>query len=792
MRTIAIELAQAYVSITPSLRGAKRQIESDLAGVDTSTAGSQIGEQLSSSIGKSLDLRTIGTRLQDIGSQISTIGGNLTKYVTAPALVAAGAVAGITASLGWGRLVALDSAQAQLRGLGYAAEDVARISAQVTDAVQGGMTTMAEGTAIAAGALAAGVDEGAELERYIRLVGDAAVGANRPVNEMAQIFNRVQGGGRLMTQELNMIEDGLPGFAATMAESMGVSQTEFREMVTAGEVSSQDFLNVMDDFAGGMASAYADSWSGMVANTKAWVGIVGETILSGAFQSAKVELESFQEWLKTDEVQEWAAQAGEAVGRAFSSIIEAIRNAITWWGNLDSSTQRTIGIFAGIAVAAGPVLMVVGRIVSAIGGLLRFISPVVAAVGRWAAASGGLGAAVGRLLPMLLRFAGPIGLIVTALISAWQSSDEFRSAVTTLGQTLMETLQTVWGIVQPVLEGLMGLFQEIVTTAIVPLATTLMTILVPAIQAVLPVVETVFGVIAEVITAVMEIVRGVIETVMGIITGDWDRAWAGIEQIFSGVWDAIVAIVTGAVRIVASILSGAWNMITAVTSGAWNAIRGAIMAPINAARDAVASAVRSVLSFMTSTWASVSGVTTRAWNGIKTAVGRAIASVVTVVRGLPGRAVSALGNIGSTLVSAGGDLIGGFIRGITNMAGRLISAIRSTITDRLPGFVKSALGIRSPSRLFAELGADVMAGFAQGLSSGGGDVLDEMDAVVADLTRAPQVDLTARGGLGPVGGRMAPAAGGASGRAVTNNIYETSDPRSTAEQVVRRMALAGA
>src|SRR5690625_5015893 len=122
------------------------------------------------------------------------------------------------------------------------------------------MTTMAEGTAIAVGAMAACVKEGAELEKYIKLVGDAAVGANHPVDEMAQIFNRVQGGGRLMTQELNMIEMGLPGFSQAMADELaGGSLEAFREMVTNGEVGSEEFLNVMEGFAGGMAGAYSES-----------------------------------------------------------------------------------------------------------------------------------------------------------------------------------------------------------------------------------------------------------------------------------------------------------------------------------------------------------------------------------------------------------------------------------------------------------------------------------------------------------------------------------------------------
>src|SRR5690625_7620385 len=130
------------------------------------------------------------------------------------------------------------------------------------------MTTMAEGTAVAAGAMAAGVEEGAELEQYITLVGDAAGGANRPVEDMARVFKRVQGSGKLMTQELNTIEQGMPGFAMAMADNLGVTQETYRKMVTAVEVGSDEFMDVMEDFAGGMADAYSDSWQGMLANTK--------------------------------------------------------------------------------------------------------------------------------------------------------------------------------------------------------------------------------------------------------------------------------------------------------------------------------------------------------------------------------------------------------------------------------------------------------------------------------------------------------------------------------------------
>src|SRR5699024_9301389 len=155
-------------------------------------------------------------------------------------------------------------------------------------------------------------------ERCVKLVAAPALGANRPVCETTMIFNRVQGSRKLMTQELNMVEEGMPGFSKAMADHLGVAPDKMREMVTAGEVSSEDFLTVMDGFAGGMAAAYSDSWRGMVANTKAYIGIIGENLLSGVFEKSKESIAEFIEFLKSPEVVAWAERMGQVIGTVFS------------------------------------------------------------------------------------------------------------------------------------------------------------------------------------------------------------------------------------------------------------------------------------------------------------------------------------------------------------------------------------------------------------------------------------------------------------------------------------------
>ena len=318
--------------------------------------------------------------LEKVSGVATNVGDQLTRKVTAPVLGLITAAGGITAAFGWKRLVGIDNARAQLQGMGYDAEEVERISKQVETAVQGGMMTMAEGTAAAAGALAVGVEEGAELEHYIKLIDAAAVGMNRSVSDTSMIFNRVQGSGRLMTQELNMVEEAMPGFSAAMAEHAGVTLDEFRKMVTEGEVTSEDFLTVMEEFAGGMAEAYAGTWEGMVANTKANIGILGQSLLEGVFQESKYSIEEFLELLRSPAAREWAKETGTVITETFTKVRDAVVDTVDWYKSLDEWQQELI-IKAGVfAVAVGPVLSVVGRLGTGIaflgksfGGLLKWI-----------------------------------------------------------------------------------------------------------------------------------------------------------------------------------------------------------------------------------------------------------------------------------------------------------------------------------------------------------------------------------------------------------------------------------
>ena len=540
----------------------------------------------------SQSFKSIGSGLQGVGQKAQDMGRSLTNSITKPALVAGTAMAGITAKLGFDRLVGLDTAKAKLEGLGYSTKEVGSITDQVAKAIEGGMTTMAEGTDVAAGALAAGVKEGKDLQHYIKLVGDAAVGANRPVSDMAMIFNRVQGQGKLMTEELNMVEEGMPGFSNAMAKHLGVSYDAFREMVTNGEVSSKEFLTVMDDFAGGMAGAYSKSWQGMVQNSKAYIGQIGEAFLSSTFQKAKGGLHEFEGMLKSPGAKQWAAETGEKLGNAFSAIGNGIKNLINWWNGLDSSTQK---VFGGIAkwlaitlVAVGPLLTVFGKLATVTGGMFTTFGQLAGGIGKVAFASQQAGSLLGGLTQVFPKlgaaiglFSGPVGWIVagvvalgTAFVIAYQKSETFRNIVNGVLEAVKNGFIVLWNVLKPVLAAIWDIvktvFQQIndagneiikmlseqfgpafkdvgnALKTLQPVFETVMYAIKSVVDFVMPgikaIIKNTFEGIKGIITGAVDIILGVVKIFAGLLTGNFSLMWSGVKQIFDGFIKIIVGI----------------------------------------------------------------------------------------------------------------------------------------------------------------------------------------------------------------------------------------------------------
>ncbi len=628
---MATELGKAYVQIMPSAKGISGSIQKTL-NPEAITAGKSAGTKIVSSMADSM----------------GKAGETLTKAITLPVAGAVAAVGGLIGTLGWGRLTGLDSARAKLAGLGYEAEAVDRISSLVSDSIQGTVTTMAEGVSVAAGGLAAGVEEGKELERYIKLVGDAAVGAGRDVGSMAQIFNRVQGGGRLMTQELNMIEDGMPGFAQAMAKSLGVPLPAFRELVTAGEVTSDQFLDVMEDFAGNMSDAYASSWEGIVSRTKSNIGILGEIMLGGVFEQSKEALAEFLEFIRTDDVREWFADAGQVIGDTLTKAIDSIKNAINWWINLDDETKELITRIVEIAVVAGPVLLAVSKLIEiGIGAFKVF--------GLIKGAAGILASAIGAISWPVVAVVAAIAGLIAVFVGLYNENERFREIVNAVWEEIknvvMTVVESVSDFVMGIVGGLVDWWQEnqelIMETAKVVWETIKNTIM-AVLEFMLPMIQTAWEGIKnniaaawDLITTIVEtginFVKGIIKAVMQMITGDWSGAWETIKSTVSNLITGIKDIISRQLELAFTIVKGILNNIKAkfkaIFDAVWSVVGDTFKNVVNSVKDGMTNAYNAVKNFFGKFKEAGKNIVTSIADGIK----GAISTVTDAISGVVGK-----------------------------------------------------------------------------------------------------------------------------------------------------------
>lgn len=81
-------------------------------------------------------------------------------------------------------------------------------------------------------------------------------------------------------------------------------------------------------------------------------------------------------------------------------------------------------------------------------------------------------------------------------------------------------------------------------------------------------------------------------------------------------------------------------------------------------------------------------------------------------------------------VDAAGALISGLVNGIMSGAGAVYNAIRN-LASGMTGALKAALGIASPSKVFAELGINTSLGMAQGVDEGSGAVNSSVASMVS-------------------------------------------------------------
>ena len=304
-----------------------------------------------------------------------------------------------------------------------------------------------------------------------------------------------------------------------------------------------------------------------------------------------------------------------------------------------------------------------------------------------------IGGLITTLLPIIIELVGILGPVLGAVITAVMPLiTSLQGIILKLAAAILPLLKPILALIVPlaeligaILPPLIELFVAILTP-IIALVSVLLDLLVPILTVVINVLATVIGWIVQAITWFIGLVTGSEETSKGI-----SDVWNGIMSFFGDVFKNI-----------GKFFLDGWN----------NAMR------------IVSDFGRNIGSFFVDMWANVTGF-----------FSDGIAGIVGFFTDLPGKIMNVLSGLGGMLVDLGRNMIEGLISG----AGSILKNLGTFFLNIVPAFIrepfKAALGIRSPSKVFAGFGQNL----GQGLIVGVDSMQAKVGGSLASLVDVPRI-----------------------------------------------------
>lgn len=243
--------------------------------IEVAPSGKDFGKKLEGDITQAADnaAKTGGTSiLGKFGGAFGKIG----KIGLGAIGTIAGGITALAAKGGFQRALAIENAQAKLKGLGHDSKSIAEIMNNALASVKGTAFGLGDAATVAATLSAAGIKSGDQMTNVLKTVADTAQISGRSLTDIGTIFSSVAARGKLQGDDmLQLMSSGVP-VLQLLAKHLGKTSEEVSDMVSKGQIDFQTFADSMQEGLGGAALAAGDTFQGALANVKAALGRLGE------------------------------------------------------------------------------------------------------------------------------------------------------------------------------------------------------------------------------------------------------------------------------------------------------------------------------------------------------------------------------------------------------------------------------------------------------------------------------------------------------------------------------------
>lgn len=452
---MATELASAYLTLIPSLKGATKTIAAQLGDVDVKGAGAKMGKSLGDSMATAFDdtavkkmqnsvsaasegWSRIGGSISNAGSSLMEIGGTLTQSVTLPMAAAVAAVGGFalstasaaeTTEISFTTMLGSEEAALQMM------EQLADFAASTPFELSGLQTATRQ-------LLAYGFTAD-EVVPMLTAVGDAtaALGTGQAgIEAVTRALGQMQTRGKASAEEmLQLTEAGIPAWEY-LARAIGTDTAGAMEAVSAGAVDADTAIAAltkgMEEDFGGMMESQSKTVAGLMSN------------LADAIQQPLMELRNSDAYdAFADALEKVVDAAGPLVESmlplmedglsGLAGLMDSAAAAMEQFASMSTESKKELLQTAAAAAAAGPALTVLGGGLRVVGGAAQGIGGILGglstALGKAAGGAGGLTGALGLLKGGLAGLAigvvaAGVAAFASQMLKAKEHSDLFNAA----------------------------------------------------------------------------------------------------------------------------------------------------------------------------------------------------------------------------------------------------------------------------------------------------------------------------------------------------------------------------
>lgn len=467
--------------------------------------------------------------------------------------------------------------------------------------VAGALGYSAEDTAIALGLMAnagikgsqAGTALRSSISRLVKPTDDAAA----MMDKYGISLTNTDGTMKPLGEVMNTLREKLGGLSE--AEQAQAAATLFGQEAMSGmlaiiNASDSDYQSLTDSIynADGAAQQMSDT---MLNN------------LSGQLTLLKSALEGL------------AIQFGEILMPYIKQFVGWLQNLVQKLQEMTPEQKEQIVKWAAFAAAIGPVLVVVGKLITGIGGVISAFGKIPAVISSAKAAFTAVSAAIGGISAPVVAVVAVIGVLVAAFVNLWKTNEEFRNNITAIWDGIKAKFEAFGqGIVDRL--NALGFDFENFTQVVKAIWDGFCAVLAP-------VFEGVFNYISIVIGTVLDVITGILDVFIGLFTGNWDQCWNGIKGIFEAVWNGIKDWFTNILNVIKGVFDvvlgwfgtswdACWNGIKSFFEGIWNGIVSFFTGILTGIQTVFTTVFTAISTFFTTIWTNIKSFFEGIWNGI--------------------------------------------------------------------------------------------------------------------------------------------------------------------------------